>query len=178
MSKLGGKAMSDFDYAIKFVLKNEGGYSDHPNDRGGATNFGITQATLARYLKRPVSKADVKEMSFDLAKDIYKAFYWNPLALDQVEDKVLATAIFDQGVNFGIGAAAKRIQKILKVTVDGFIGIKTLKAINDSDARELAITFIKESQLSYAYIVRRNKSQTVFLVGWLRRTHELFDLVL
>ena len=32
-----------FARALKIVLSHEGGYVNHPNDKGGATNQGITQ---------------------------------------------------------------------------------------------------------------------------------------
>ena len=38
--------MAQIGKVIDFILKWEGGYTDHPNDPGGATNMGVTIGTL------------------------------------------------------------------------------------------------------------------------------------
>jgi lysozyme family protein len=38
-----------FDICLAFTLKTEGGYVDNPADPGGATNMGITLATLRQW---------------------------------------------------------------------------------------------------------------------------------
>ena len=53
----------NFDAALACVLRHEGGYVDHPLDPGGATNRGVTRATLAGVRGRPVSKAEVMALS-------------------------------------------------------------------------------------------------------------------
>src|SRR4051812_21993848 len=99
----GGIKMSDIDSALQYVFKNEGGFSNHPADHGGATSgYGIIRAELARWRKHPVSIQDVKDMTAQEAKDIYDAWYWRPLGCDKIVDQGVATAIFDIGVVRGI----------------------------------------------------------------------------
>lgn len=169
---------ANFDKAFEDVIGVEGGYSNHPDDRGGPTNFGITQDVLASYRGKPVTENDVKNLSLNEAKMIYRARYWNPLGCDHIKSTILASILFDQGVNRGITAAAKTMQMCLNVKVDGMIGPKTIEAINAQQGKNLAVAFIFASQESYARIVQNNHSQAVFLVGWLRRTHKLFEMVL
>lgn len=167
----------DFDKAFEHVVGVEGSYVNHPNDRGGPTKFGITKATLSNHRGHPVTATDVKNMSLDEAKAIYKKGYWDPLKLDQIENGPLKYILFDQGVNFGPSVAAKRIQELVKVPVDGRIGAATIAAINKLDDKKLALDFVKKSQHHYVAIVLRNHSQLVFLKGWLNRTHKLLDQV-
>lgn len=169
---------SNFDKAFEDVVGVEGGYSNHPDDRGGPTKYGITQDVLASYRGKAVNESDVKNLTLQEAKLIYRQRYWNPLSCDQIRSPILASLLFDQGVNRGIGAAAKTIQKCVGVKVDGMIGPQTLEAINAQTSRDLAFKFVCESQESYARIVQNNTSQAVFLVGWLRRTHKLFEKVM
>ncbi|MGE0529476.1 MAG: glycoside hydrolase family 108 protein, partial [Bdellovibrionales bacterium] len=122
-----------FRQAVENVLKVEGGYTNHPDDRGGPTNFGITLQTLSQYRGTPVSDEDVRNLTRDEAIDIYYKFYWLPLGLDKVTKTKLAALIFDQGVNKGIYSAAKTIQKAVGVAADGKIGPMTLSAINACD---------------------------------------------
>jgi lysozyme family protein len=169
--------MANFNDAIKPVLEAEGGYINHPNDRGGATNFGITRATLANWLKKPVSDQDVKNLTQKEAEDIYKANYWNPIKGDEIKSQTVANILFDQAVNRGPSAAVKAMQKVLKVGQDGVVGPATLKAMNDKDDKKLALEYVMDAQINYARIVKRNPSQAVFIEGWLNRTHKLLKMI-
>ena len=61
-------ATSTYDDALRRLLVHEGGYSNHPSDPGGPTNFGITIADYRRYVKPDATAADVRAMSVDEAK--------------------------------------------------------------------------------------------------------------
>lgn len=161
-----------FDTALEQVLKNEGGYVDHPEDRGGKTNYGITQKTLSDFLGRDASDEEIQNISMDTVRQIYRQNYWDRLKLSHIIDMRLAHILFDQAVNRGTRKVAEQIQKLVGVTVDGVIGPVTLKAINDRVSDSLIFDFIKQSQLSYISIVEQTPSQIVFLKGWIKRTHE------
>jgi lysozyme family protein len=84
-----------FQQIINFVLKEEGGYVNHPNDPGGETNFGIS--------KRSYPKEDIKGMTKERAIEIYKADYWKP-----EWEKLgfpMAACMLDTAVNMGPGRA-------------------------------------------------------------------------
>jgi hypothetical protein len=105
-------AASSYDFALKEVLKSEGGYSNHPSDPGGPTNFGITIADYKRYLKPNATAADVKAMRVEEAKAIYKPKYWDALRCDNLPAG-LDYAVFDFGVNSGISRSAKYLQRLV-----------------------------------------------------------------
>lgn len=174
---------ADFNKALDFVLANEGGFSNDPEDSGGATNFGITHAELSLWVGHNTSVDDVKNMTKDVAKAIYAKNYWNPLNLDQIESTRVATVIFDQGVNGGLMKAGEWAQICCNVIdqanleVDGQIGPKTADALN----RVYTVQFIQTfSALSWAYYIRRvveAPSQKVFLNGWIARAKRYLTLL-
>ena len=98
-----------YDEALQRLLQHEGGYTNHPSDPGGPTNFGITIYDARRYAAefgwisdREVMASDVRSMPLDFAKRVYKAKYWDSQSLDQIEPGP-DYALFDYGVNSGVG---------------------------------------------------------------------------
>ena len=114
-----------FDHALHHVLKFEGGYVNHPLDPGGATNLGITRATLARFRGRRVSKSDVRALTLEEAGQIYRAQYWDACHCSNLPPG-LDLAVFDCAVNQGVRRARKILQRALGVKADGLIGSVTL----------------------------------------------------
>lgn len=154
----------NFGECLKFTLKYEGGYADHPSDPGGATNFGITRATLARWRGKPVSKAQVKALTKDEAAKIYERYYWRPIRGDELPVGVdLVT--FDFAVNSGVSRGAIALQRSANVADDGKIGPVTLKAVNDLSASVL-IDRVCAERLAF---LTRLKTWRVFGKGWKRR---------
>lgn len=175
--------MSDLDKALAYTFKNEGGFSNVPQDHGGATSgFGITMRELAKWRQTPVSVNDVRNMKADEARSIYEAWYWKPLSCDKITDDNVATAMFDIGVVRGIGVPPKYAQLICNahgsaLVVDKHIGPLTLQAVNDLNS----ITFIKDfaamAEGGFRAIVKNNPSQRIFLNGWINRAHRLLTLI-
>lgn len=97
---------SNREASISKTLTYEGGYTNHPSDPGGATNWGITIADARMYWKKGATPADVKNMPKSVAIDIYRSKYWakmdcdnRPAGVDLVE--------FDFGVNSGVSRSLK-----------------------------------------------------------------------
>lgn len=157
-------AIETLSKAMPHVFKVEGGYVDHPRDPGGATNLGVTLATLRAWRKRPVSKADVKALGKTEATAIYKAQYWDKVAGDQLPAG-LDYAMFDFGINSGPSRAVKFLQRILDVKVDGVIGAMTLEAV----AKHPTVYLIKRLCDDRLAWLRRLKTWDVFGKGWTRR---------
>lgn len=166
-----------FETALAEVLINEGGYVDHPDDRGGPTNYGITIKTLSDFLGREATKEEVQNLSMDTVRQIYKQNYWDRLRLSYFIDSKFAEIVFDQAVNRGTRRVAEDLQKLAGVKVDGIIGPVTLKALNAMDSKKTLISFVKQAQNAYVSIVTHNPSQLVFLSGWIKRTHKFLDHV-
>lgn len=95
---------SNYDACLKQVLKYEGGYTNHPSDPGGPTNWGITIHDARRYWMPDATANDVKQMPLSVAKGIYKKQYWDKVAGDTRPDGV-DLAVFDYAVNSGPGRA-------------------------------------------------------------------------
>lgn len=97
---------SNYQYSLSQVLKSEGGYTNNPRDPGGPTNFGITIADYRMYVKRDATALDVRNMSLDDAKSIYKSKYWDKINGDILPSGV-DYCVFDYAVNSGIGRAIR-----------------------------------------------------------------------
>lgn len=128
--------MSNLETCLAFTLVREGGFVNDPVDPGGATNHGITLATLRAWRGAPVSVEDVRNLTAEDAKPIYGTNYWNPIRGDQLPPGV-DLSVFDFGVNAGTRRTAEQLQEIVGVTVDGHIGPKTLAAVNEADPAKL-----------------------------------------
>lgn len=119
--------------AIDAVLKHEGGYVDHPDDPGGATNRGITQRVLQEWRAgRIVTKDDVKLLGEDEARAIYVHRYWMPIRGDELP-RALAFVTMDAAVNSGVSRAARWLQQAVGVVADGSIGPRTIDAARKAD---------------------------------------------
>lgn len=162
-----------YDSALKRLLAHEGGYSNNPADPGGPTNFGITIADYRRYVKPNAGAGDVKAMKVDDAKKIYRAKYWDAQKCDDLPAGV-DYAVFDYGVNSGIGRSAKVLQRIVGVTADGSIGPNTLDAVATLKPANL-INAICDERLAF---LKRLKTWSVFGRGWGRRVSEVRSIAL
>ena len=166
--------MGNFDRALQFVLQREGAYSNHPNDRGGPTQYGITQATFNSAKQQGIISntiTSVRELTLDDARKIYDEMYWDQISGDTLPDD-LSVALFDTAVNMGVATAIRMLQRILNVTQDGIIGPQTLEAIGNYQG-DLIDNFLDAREERYRNIVQNNSTQSVFLTGWLSRVDDL-----
>lgn len=110
----------NFDKAFEIVIGHEGGYVNDPRDPGGETKYGIS--------KKAYPYADIKNLTIDQAKEIYKRDYWDRLEADRLPDSV-RLMVFDCGVNCGLTASKKILQRAAGTKDDGIIGPKTMMAV-------------------------------------------------
>lgn len=168
------KNSRQFHKCVEIILRHEGGFAEHPDDPGGATNFGITHKTLAAW--REVDKCtreEVRTLPIDEAKEIYRAQYWNALNCDNLPAGVdLVT--FDFGVNAGVGRSARMLQDVVAVEQDGQVGPITVGAANQIDP-EFIITTFSDKRMAY---YRKLSHWDTFGRGWARRTTETRDAAL
>lgn len=120
----------DFNTALAAVGEWEGigKYTDDKNDPGGATNHGITRATLELWWGRKVTKDEVKALSWEESCKIYRAFYWDIMRCDELP-AVLRLAVFDCAVNQGVGRSTRLLQKSVGAKPDGVLGPNTMGRI-------------------------------------------------
>lgn len=160
--------MTAFDNALEKTLGFEGGISDHPDDRGGLTKWGITQSAYETWrAKTGQAPRQVTDMTRDEMRAIYLDGYWLPAACDQLPEE-LGAVVFDMAVNSGPKRAVKALQRVLRVTEDGIPGPETISAAHEAGPM-VALHFLKSRAAFYRDIVRANPSQIVFLAGWINR---------
>lgn len=127
----------NFDAALQHVLKDEGGFSNHPKDPGGATMKGVTLDTYRSYKKNQhLTAEDLNKITNEELRDIYYRRYWNAVKGDDLPSGV-DYCVFDCAVNSGPGRATKLLQEVIGVKSDGVIGPITLAAIKSADPVEL-----------------------------------------
>lgn len=173
----------NIDELIEDAIEREGGYVHHPDDRGGATRYGITEAVARRQgYHGPMQRLPVSE-----AAAIYKRLYWIAPKFDQIHAIVpeVAAELFDTGINMGTSTATGFLQRALNalnrnasdypdLIIDRRIGPKTLAAVEAfartrAKAGELVLLKALEALQGthYLRLAETRPSQEVFLYGWL-----------
>lgn len=168
--------MAEFKQAQQIVGINEGGYQNDPRDDGNyykgkliGTNWGISAPTLAQYLGKVPSVADMKNLSRKTAEEILRIHYWLANHLDRLSNQSVANLIYDGVVNQGVGGTRVLIEKAVR-TIGGSLiyykvftyeGIKYLNRLN----QKRLFDSVKN--------VRANKykssKKTYFIKSWLSR---------
>ena len=172
-----------FESVIPLSLTHEGGYSNHKNDNGGETNWGITNLFMQDYAYAlPGGKIkEIKDLTIDDAKAMYKA-QWDKYKLGYIRDKRLAYILNDYMINSYAGKVVKRLQKILNtrganLKIDGNIGKKTLEAIHNTNTDWLIEEILKDRYKHYIEIIKNDQTQKDFKHGWLKRLKEVAENV-
>lgn len=175
--------MSCFDEAFALTLNVEGDFSDHPQDRGGPTRYGITELVARAH----GFESSMAALPLDVAKQIAKAQYWDLLRLDDVAaiDDVLALELFDTAYNMGVGTAGKFLQRALNVLnrgardfpdleVDGIVGPITLArlraylALRQALGAKVLVVLVNAFQACrYAEICEQRPANEAFMFGWI-----------
>lgn len=170
--------MAKIEQIIPFVLKWEGGYVHHPNDRGGATNKGVTYKTWEAYCKKKGKEASLstlRKMTNAEWMEIFRTGYWDAWKADSIMSQRVANICVDWSWMSGI-KVIKKVQKMLGLTADGIVGPKTLASIN-GHSEDALFGQIKELRKKYyESIVRKDPTQQIFLKGWINRLEDLSRL--
>lgn len=182
--------MSSFDKAIGVILKHEGGYVNHPNDPGGATNYGISLRFLADYPEigdfdhdGDVDAEDIRVMTIEDASQIYKQAWWDKFKYGLINDQTIATKVFDFSVNMGAKRAHILLQRALnrafglKLTEDGIVGPNTRNVINSavdgSGEQQLLDAYCATAWDFYQGLIANNPKLSVFAKGWKNRAYSI-----
>jgi len=158
----------NFDESLAFVLRAEGGFCDHVDDPGGATNMGITRATLAGVRGHAVSKADVRALTRDQATQIYRSLYWRVVCGDDLPAGV-DIVLLDHAVNSGSKAAIRTLQGALGFKQDGVLSRACLRAAQGADTQAL-VRALCAARLNF---LRGLSTWIVFRRGWTARLEAL-----
>jgi lysozyme family protein len=167
----------EYKDALNFVLKWEGGYTNHPKDPGGATNKGITQKVYDEYrLSKKHPLVNVKHILDYEVNEIYETRYWNLVRAKWLKAS-LGLVMFDTAVNFGPNGAIRRLQKALQLKITGTWTQEISEIIHVCDAGKVALEICKLRKIWRNYRVKQNPTQKVFLKGWLNRDNDLINEV-
>lgn len=162
-------AASTYDEALRRLLTHEGGYTNHPSDPGGPTNFGITIHDYRKYLKPNATAIDVRAMKLDQARAIYRSKYWNAQRCDDLPAGV-DYSIFDYGVNSGIKRSGKVLRRVVGLSDNtSTVTDQVLEAVAKRNPQALVIA-INDERLRF---LKNLKTWPVFGTGWGRRVAEV-----
>lgn len=173
----------DVSQLIDDLIDREGGYVNHPADRGGATCWGITEAVARAHGYRGAIRA----LPRDEAAAIYRRLYWLRPKFDEVAGRspALAAELFDTGANMGPAVAATFLQRALTalnrngrdypdLVPDGRIGPATLAALDaflavrGRQGETVLLRAIEALQGErYLRLAERRPANEAFLYGWL-----------
>ena len=169
--------MFDIDEIIDDIIEKEGGYVNHPDDRGGPTNLGITLITAKSWFGPSYTEESLKELTKEQAKKIYKKAFYIDTGFNLLPEHIQASVI-DAAVMSGPRRATRILQetintfKLGRLVVDGILGPLTYREARAMDqlwGPWLINNYADIRILYYIRIVVNNTSQLVFLKGWVNR---------
>ncbi|HHO6711848.1 TPA: glycoside hydrolase family 108 protein [Klebsiella variicola] len=173
------------DEIFNSILGKEGGYVNNPNDKGGPTNWGITQSVARAH----GYTGDMRNLTRQQALDILEADYWTGPRFDQISElsPAIASELCDTGVNMGPAVAAKFLQRVLNVmnnqgrlyadiVADGQIGPRTIVALRSylSARGDTGIAVMLKALNSlqgarYIELSEQRAANEAFTFGWFNR---------
>lgn len=156
----------DFATAFRKLLGHEGEFSDHADDPGGKTRYGVTE-NVAR---ANGYQGDMRELPLELAQSIYKRAYWDAVRAEELPP-ALRYAVFDAAVNSGAGQAIRWLQRAVGVPDDGRIGSVTLMAARAAQP-DFAVRRMLAQRLRFMTGLPNWSS---FSRGWSRRVADLLE---
>lgn len=153
-----------FEACLPVILASEGGFSDDVADPGGATNHGVTLATLSSWRGHLCTIADVEALTPADVGPIYLARYYNASHANDCPPGV-DLEVFDEAVNQGPGRAIESLQRAAGVAVDGTVGPKTLLAVRAMAPEALIAAISADREAHYRSLPTFSR----FGAGWLAR---------
>jgi len=150
------------------LLQSEGGYSDDPEDPGGRTNLGVTQAVWESWVGRASNEKEMRNLVPTDVEPLYKRKYWDACRCDDLPTG-LDYVVFDFAVNAGVGRSIKTLQSSVDATVDGQLGKMTLDAVSKFPTDVTIFRFSDEKVKFYKSL----PTFSTFDKGWLDRVERV-----
>lgn len=161
----------NFDKAFELTIGHEGGFTQNPKDpgnwTGGKVGVGINKGTKYGIAANSYPNEDIKNITIERAKQIYKRDYWDKAKCDQLPNG-LRFHVFDVSVNSGVSRSIKTLQQALGVSSDGIIGNQTISSANSQNQGDVLFKF-------YSFRITFYTSLSTFGTfgkGWMNRVSE------
>jgi lysozyme family protein len=169
---------------IDELIEREGGFVNHPADRGGPTRFGITEAVARAH----GYSGAMAMLPRDEAAAIYRRLYWLRPRFDEIAKRAPAVAaeLFDTGANMGPAVATTFLQRALTalnrngkdypdLVPDGRAGPRTIAALDGflqargrRGGQSVLLRALEALQGErYLRLAERRPANEAFLYGWL-----------
>ncbi len=155
-----------FDECFTAVLLHEGDFADHPDDPGGATRFGVTEAVA----RASGFRGDMRQLQLAMAKQIYRERFWDAVCADELPPEI-RYLVFDAAVASGVRQSILWLQRAVGVTDDGVIGPKTVAAARAADPQRLKARLLAQR---IRFLVGLSNWPS-FSRGWSRRVADLME---
>lgn len=185
---------NNFSIAHKFTAKWEGGESDHPDDGGGLTKYGVSLKFLGGLsgtqsnrdvlermgIRLPITRQVIYDLTRDQAASLFRWQFWDKLRLSLIPLRP-AVVLYDAAVNSGPAQSVKLAQRGYNrcvaygqpLVVDGIMGPATRAAMQLADTDKCLSAMLDAREAFFQAIVANNPSQQVFLRGWINRVDDL-----
>ena len=143
--------LDKFTLAMQFIglwewgNRKDGYYTNDPTDPGGETKFGIS--------KRAHPYVDIRNLTYEQAKEIYKEEYWDKVNADSLSFD-WAMCLFDTAVNCGVSRS-----------------LLWQKRVNAVEGRSADV--LEWRRAFYIGRVKKEPSQVKYLKGWFNRVNDL-----
>lgn len=168
---------------FKKLIEFEGEYSNHPNDPGGETIYGIAEKKdkdSFKVIKEHYNNGN-KEQALLIAKDIYDKNYYQKSKCNSMESVILSTIVhqvFDMAVNMGVKTSIKILQQSINkynknnnLTIDGAFGNVTLEELKKCNNIVLNNIIVDERINYYKNLCVKNPKLNAFINGWINRSN-------
>lgn len=167
--------MADFLSAFERAIVAEGGYTLHnvKGDTGGVTYAGIARNKNPQWPGWAwVDRGETPPS--DLVRMFYRDGWWKPIMGDDIWNQDVAYTLYSFATNSSAykapSTAIKLAQAVVGATPDGEFGPKTLALVNAMEPKLFLALYALARLVRYEAIVRKNRTQSKFLLGWVSRT--------
>ena len=160
--------MNFFDaFPILMDFEGHGTLTDHPNDTGGKTKWGITEAVA----RENGFTGDMADLTLGMAMGITQMKYWDAVQAEKLPEEI-RYLVFDGAFNSGVRQSIKWLQRACKIKDDGIIGPQTLAALQKNDPNVLKMRICSERLLFLTGL----SNFTIFGRGWVNRVAQIMRM--
>lgn len=158
----------NFDTAFERLIGHEGALSldrgDPGNWTGGRVGVGVLKGTKFGIAANTYPDLDIRNLTLDGAKAIYRRDWWDKIAADQLPDAVVFQ-VWDFAINAGMSTAKRALQRTVGVADDGMFGPITVAAIRNADVNDMLMRFNAQRLRYYTSL----STWATYGKGWTRR---------